>query len=96
MVAWGARGVGGTVDVALTQATGQGVTCRERTLVVSDDGSSHESSTGITFYVSEDSYRMDIHDGGFLREIQWYTPDGDSMIQTSVRFDLSSFSCVSA
>ncbi|MCP4250046.1 MAG: hypothetical protein GY778_23640 [bacterium] len=69
----------------------KGVTCREQTIWVTTDGSRHVSSTVTTFYISEDSYRRDIYDAGQLREIQWYTPDGDGTVQTSVRFDLDSY-----
>ena len=84
----------GAIDAALGQAVAKGVTCRERTLIVGADGSSHESSTVNTFYISEDSYRRDIYDGEVLRETQWYTPDADDMVQTSVRFYTNSFNVV--
>lgn len=74
-------------------ATIKGVTCREQTQIVDTDGSAHLSSTWAKFYVSHDSYRRDIYDGDFFREIQWYTPDGGDMLQTSVRFDTKSY-CV--
>ncbi len=66
----------------------QAVTCREQTVFVGVDGSRHTSSTWDTFYVSKDSYRRDIYDGQVLREIQWYVPDGDGMMQHYVRYDL--------
>lgn len=69
----------------------KGVTCRERTMWVHPDGTSHTSTTVIKFYLSQDSYRRDIYDGDFLREIQWYTPKDGGMTQTSVRFDLGSY-----
>ena len=72
----------------------KGVICRERTELVMADGTRHTSSTWDVFYVSHDSYRRDIHDGDFLREIQWYVPDGDSMIQHYVRFDLKCYGAV--
>ncbi|MCP4589342.1 MAG: hypothetical protein GY842_01225 [bacterium] len=81
----------GMLDAALGQALTKGVTCRERSLIVYPGGSSHESNTITTFHVSTDSYRRDIFDGGVLRETQWYTPDADDMVQTSVRFDTGSF-----
>ena len=68
-----------------------GVTCREQTVLVESDGSEHLSSTWDIFYVSRDSYRRDIYDGGVLREIQWYVPDGAGTLQHSVRFDLGSY-----
>ena len=68
--------------------TDRAVTCREQTVFVGPDGSQHTSSTWDTFYVSKDSYRRDIYDGQVLREIQWYVPDGDGMIQHYVRYDL--------
>ncbi|TKJ36033.1 MAG: hypothetical protein CEE38_13590 [Planctomycetes bacterium B3_Pla] len=69
----------------------KGVTCREQTVLVTPDGSEHTSSTWNVFYVSSDSYRRDIYDGDVLRETQWYVPDGDDMLQHSVRFDLESY-----
>ena len=68
----------------------EAVTCRERSVTVCADGQRHTSSTWRVFYVGQDSYRRDIYDNDQLREIQWYTPDGDGMHQASVRFDLSS------
>ncbi|MCP4257886.1 MAG: hypothetical protein GY774_10215 [Planctomycetes bacterium] len=69
----------------------KGVTCRERIVSVMSNGSEHISMTWMIFYVSHDSYRRDIYDDDFLREIQWYVPDGDSMLQHSVRYDLNSY-----
>jgi hypothetical protein len=69
----------------------KGVTCRERTELVMADGSRHTSSTWDILYVSHDSYRRDIYDGGFLRETQWYVPDGNDLIHHSIRFDLKSY-----
>ena len=82
----------GVLDPALRQAVANGVTCRERILIVDATGSSHESGTVTTCYISNDSYRRDIYDGEILHEIQWYTPEADEMIQTSVRFDSGNFS----
>jgi hypothetical protein len=70
------------------------VTCREQMVFVGADGSEHTSSTWTRFYVSKDSYRRDIYDGNSLREIQWYIPDGNDMIQTGVRFDLKCYGAV--
>lgn len=67
------------------------VRCRERTLLVDSNGSEHTSSTWDIFYVSSDSYRRDIYDGDVLREIQWYVPDGNDMIQHYVRYDLGCY-----
>ena len=69
----------------------KGVTCREQSVVVMADGTEHTSSTWRVLYVSHDSYRRDIYDKNVLREIQWYVPDGDGMLQHSVRFDLESY-----
>ena len=69
----------------------KGVTCREQTVIVMADGARHTSSTWDVFYVSHDSYRRDIYDGDFLREIQWYVPDGNDMIQHYIRFDLKCY-----
>lgn len=79
--AWG-QGLLATLD------TMKAVSCREQTVVVAADGSQHTSSTWDRFYVSSDSYRRDIYDEDTLREIQWYMPDGDGMMQHYVRFDL--------
>lgn len=80
----------GEIDAALVHARTRGVTCRERTLVVDADGTAHESSTTDRLYVSDDRYRRDIFDDGVLREVQWYVPDGEDMLQISVRFDTGS------
>ena len=69
----------------------KGVTCREQMVIVMADGSRHTSSSWDIFYVSRDSYRRDIYDGDVLREIQWYVPDGNDMIQHYVRFDLKCY-----
>jgi outer membrane lipoprotein-sorting protein len=69
----------------------KGVTCRERIVHVMSNGSEHVSMTWMKFYVSHDSYRRDIYDDDFLREIQWYVPDGDGMLQHSIRYDLNSY-----
>ncbi len=69
----------------------KGVACREQTVFVMSDGSEHTSSTWDILYVSSDSYRRDIYDGDFLREIQWYVPDGDGTLQHSIRYDLKSY-----
>lgn len=79
------------IDAAV--ATIKGVTCREQWQTVDANGVGAAGSTWTKFYVSHDSYRRDIHDGDFLREIQWYTPDGKDMLQTGVRFDTKSY-CV--
>lgn len=68
--------------------TMKAVSCREQTVFVAADDSEHTSSTWARCYVSSDSYRRDIYDGDVLREIQWYVPDGDGMVQHYVRFDL--------
>jgi hypothetical protein len=70
------------------------VTCREQTVFVAADGSQHTSSTWDRFYTSSDSYRRDISDGDALREIQWYVPDGNEMVQHYVRFDLKCYGAV--
>jgi hypothetical protein len=69
----------------------EAVTCREQNIIVFSDGREHKSMTWDKFYVSHDSYRRDIYDDNFLREIQWYVPDGDGMLQHSVRYDLNSY-----
>ena len=69
----------------------KGITCHEQTVLVMSDGSEHTSSTWDILYVSSDSYRRDIYDGDFLREIQWYVPDGDGTLHHSIRYDLKSY-----
>ena len=81
-------------EILATLDTITGVCCREQTVFVMPDGSKHTSSTWDKFYVSRDSYRRDIYDGNTLREIQWYVPDGNDMIQHYVRFDLRCYGAV--
>ncbi len=69
----------------------KGISCREQTIWLDPDGRRHTSSTWNIFYVSSDSYRRDIYDGDVLREIQWYVPDGNDMIQHYLRFDLNCY-----
>ncbi len=78
-------------SAALERAKVHGVTVEERTVVIMSDGSRHTSSTVGTLFVGRDSYRRDIYDGDQLREIQWYTPDGEGMLQTSIRFDNNTY-----
>jgi hypothetical protein len=78
-------------ELLATLDTIKAVTCREQTILVMADGSQHLSSTWDKFYVSSDSYRRDIYDGNSLREIQWYVPDGNDMIQHYIRFDLKCY-----
>jgi len=78
-------------ELLATLDTIKAVTCRERTILVAADGSQHPSSGWKIFYVSHDSYRRDIYDGDVLREIQWYVPDGNDMIQHYIRFDLKCY-----
>jgi hypothetical protein len=80
-------------EITAAMETVEGVSCRERIFTVTEDGRKHMSSTWCVFYFSKDSYRRDIYDGDALREIQWYVPDGDTMLQHSIRFDLKSY-CV--
>lgn len=72
------------IDTALEAASVNGITCRER--VLHRDGRP-VGDTVITFYMSRDSYRRDVYDLDALREVQWYIPDGDGMIQTGYRLD---------
>ena len=83
-VAWGQ-------EIMSAIETIKGVSCREQVFTVTKDGSKHLSSTWNVFYFSKDSYRRDIYDGDTLREIQWYVPDGNTMLQHSIRFDLESY-----
>jgi hypothetical protein len=83
-VAWGQ-------EIMAAIETIKGVSCREQIFTVTQDGSKHLSSTWDILYFSRDSYRRDIYDGDTLREIQWYVPDGNTMLQHSIRFDLESY-----
>ena len=67
------------------------VTFRQQFVDMAPDGSEARSGTWMIRYVSQDSYRNDIYDGDFLREIQWYIPDGNGTLHHSVRFDLGSY-----
>ncbi|MHC4757444.1 MAG: hypothetical protein ACYTE8_02190 [Planctomycetota bacterium] len=69
----------------------KGVSCREQIFMVTEDGSKHLSTTWNILYLCKDSYRRDIYDVDTLREIQWYVPDGNTMLQHSIRFDLESY-----
>ena len=71
--------------------TFKSVTCREQLVDVDPDGTEHTSMTWFKYYGSNNSYRRDIYDGDFFREIQWYVPDGGNMVQHSIRFDLESY-----
>lgn len=83
-VAWGQ-------EIMTAIETIKGVSCREQIFTVTKNGSKHLSSTWNVLYFSKDSYRRDIYDGDTLREIQWYVPDGETMLQHSTRFDLESY-----
>lgn len=78
-------------EILATLDTIKAVTCREQTIWIESDGTARTSSTWTIFYVSHDSYRRDIYDGDLLREIQWYVPDGNDMIQHYLRFDLKCY-----
>lgn len=78
-------------EILATLDTIEGVTCREQTVIVRANGPRHTPGTWDIFYVSHDSYRIDIYDGDFLREIQWYVPDGNDMLQHYIRFDLKCY-----
>jgi hypothetical protein len=67
------------------------ISCMEHIMLVRADGTAHVSRTWNKLYVSKDSYRKDIYDGNNLTETQWYLPDGNGMVQTSVRFDLGHY-----
>lgn len=80
------------IDNALSTAVVKGVAWWDHTWIVNADGSEVPSSTSVRRYVSRDSYRNDLYDSEVLCEIQWYTPDGSDMIQTSVCYDTKSYS----
>ncbi len=80
------------IETGLNSAAVLGVSCRERIVIVHMDDSRNVSSAEMKLLFSSDSYRRDIYEGRALRERQWYTPEAEAMIQTSVRFDDHSFS----
>lgn len=78
-------------EILASLDTFKAVTCHEQNVLVMSDGSEHTSMTWNILYVSRDSYRRDIYDDDFLREIQWYVPNGSGTIQHSIRYDLKSY-----
>ncbi|MBN1346131.1 MAG: hypothetical protein JXQ73_25815 [Phycisphaerae bacterium] len=79
------------IDVAIARA--KAVACREQFINIDTGGQRQTSSTWNLHTVGRDSYRRDIYDGDKLREIQWYTPEREGMLQTAVCFDVSCY-CV--
>jgi len=69
----------------LEQAKVDGIVARSTTTFLMNDGNLHTSSTVSTYFFKSDRYRLDIYDEGRLREIQWYVPEGDELVQTSFR-----------
>jgi hypothetical protein len=67
------------------------VTCREQLIALEPDGS-ESTWAWMKRYTTNDRYRKDWYNKGFLEEIQWYVPDGSDMVQHSVRFDSKSYS----
>ncbi len=78
-------------EILASLNTFKAVTCHEQNVLVLSDGSEHTSMTWNILYVSSDSYRRDIYDDDFLREIQWYVPDGDGTYFHSIRYDTKSY-----
>jgi len=78
-------------EILASLDTFKAVTCHEQTVFVMSDGSEHTSMTWNILYVSRDSYRRDIYDDDFLREIQWYVPDGGGTLHHSIRYDTKSY-----
>ncbi len=70
------------------------VSFREQSVEVDADGSPSTPPTWTICSMSKDSYRHDIYDGNTLREIQWYVPDGNDMLQHYVRYDLRCYGTV--
>lgn len=62
-----------------------GVVARSTTRMIMQDGQPHVSSTVRTCFIQRDRYRYDIYDNDTLREIQWYVPEGNQLVQTSYR-----------
>lgn len=73
------------VSAKIEQARIDGIVARALTTFVMDDGSREVSSTVRTYFFGHDRYRLDIYDDGKLREIQWYAPEGQELVQTSYR-----------
>lgn len=69
----------------LEQSRIHGIIFQNRTEFVMDDGTRETSSTRSTYYMNRDRYRLNIYDNDQLREIQWYVPEGNEMIQTSLQ-----------
>ena len=69
----------------------KGISCHEQIEIVLADGSKLNFNTSDMLYISKDSYRRDIYDGDFLKEIQWYIPDGNSTLSQSINFDTKSY-----
>jgi len=67
----------------IAQRRVDGVVARVRTMFVMSDGTESTSSTVRTYFFARDRFRIDIFDDGKLREIQWYVPEGDQLVQTS-------------
>ncbi|MGE4003923.1 MAG: hypothetical protein AB7I48_27380, partial [Planctomycetaceae bacterium] len=67
----------------LEQARVDGFIARSTTQFVMKDGSRHTSSTVSTYLFKRDRFRLDIHDDGQLRVIQWYVPEGAETVLTS-------------
>lgn len=81
------------VHAALGQARIKGVTCRERVIWQSADGTRHVSSTVLKVYLCRGSHRNDIYDGKRLREVQWYVPGRDGQVMIGYRLDSRSWGC---
>ena len=78
-------------EILASLDTFKAVTCHEQNVLVLSDGSEHTSMTWNILYVSSDSYRRDIYDDDFLREIQWYVPEGGGTYFHSIRYDTKSY-----
>ncbi len=69
----------------LEQARVDGLSFRNTTTFVMEDGTRSTSSTVNTYFMQHDRYRLDIYDAGKIREIQWYVPIGNELVQTGLR-----------
>jgi len=67
------------------------VAYREQLVHVLSDGSERTSRIWYIIFESSNTHRRDVYDKDILIETQWYVPDGDGMLQHSVRFDLKSY-----
>lgn len=72
------------ISQQLEQSRVEGIIFRNQTKFVMDDDTQSTSSTVSTYFMIRDRYRLNIYDNDILREIQWYLPEGNDLVQTSI------------